>query len=142
GQSEVTGPIALVLTLIWWRSRGWRGLVPLLLFVGVALEMVLKHLIPHPSPPHELSRNIQLLPFLKSGSPFSFPSGHLLRTTFLGALMFDQWLFWILVVLMALTRVYLNEHWLSDVLGGFLLGMALAGVAAAVYGGPTPAEEE
>jgi membrane-associated phospholipid phosphatase len=140
GQAEVTGPVALVLAFIWWRRRGWRGLVPLLLFAGVALEVVMKHVVPHPSPPHELSRNLQLLPFLKSASPSSFPSGHVLRATFLSALMLSRWAFWMVVVLMAVTRAYLNEHWASDVAGGFLLGLALAGVAAAVYGGPAPHE--
>src|SRR5689334_450115 len=79
GQAEITGPIALVLAFIWWRRRGARGLVPLLLFVGVALEIVLKNAVHHVSPPHELSRNILLLPFVKSASAYSFPSGHMLR---------------------------------------------------------------
>ena len=41
-----------------------------------------------------------------------------------------------LVVAMALTRIYLQEHWASDVVGGFLLGAALAGLAASLYAAP------
>jgi len=141
GQSEVTAPIAVILAFVWWRRRGLRGLVPLLLFVGVALEVVFKHVVPHPSPPHELSRAVEFLPFLKSSSAYSFPSGHMLRTTFLAGLMLNHWVFWPVIVLMGITRVYLNEHWLSDVVGGWLLGLVLAGVAAAIYGGPAPDDD-
>ena len=133
GQMEVTALVALILTLVWWRRSSARGLVPLLLFAGVAVEAALKHLVPHPAPPAELSRSISLLPFLHSSSPYSFPSGHVFRVTFLAALMTSQSVFWTLAVLMALTRVYLNEHWASDVVGGFLLGVSLAGFAAWIY---------
>ena len=137
GQSEITAPVALVLAFVWWRRDGVRGLVPLLLFAGVALEVVLKHLVPHPSPPLELSRNLHFLPFLKSAAPYSFPSGHMLRTAFLAALIADRPVFWSLVGAMAFVRLYLGEHWASDVVGGALLGLMLAGIAAAIYGGRT-----
>lgn len=137
GQSEVTGPIALVLAFLWWRRDGVRGLVPLLLFAGVALEIALKHAVPHASPSPALSRNLHLLPFLKSAAPYSFPSGHMLRTVFLAALVAERPVFWSLVAAMAFTRLYLSEHWASDVVGGILLGLILAGVAAAIYGGRT-----
>jgi membrane-associated phospholipid phosphatase len=58
----------------------------------------------------------------------------MLRTTFLVAVTGEQqrpWRLagWGLVVAMAVTRIYCNEHWLSDVVGGALLGWSLAGVA-------------
>ena len=137
GQSEVTGPIAVVLAFVWWRRDGVRGLVPLLLFVGVALEIALKHAVPHASPSPALSRNLHLLPFLKSAAPYSFPSGHMLRTVFLAALVAERPVFWSVVLAMAFTLLYLSERWASDVVGGALLGFVLAGVAAAIYGGRT-----
>jgi undecaprenyl-diphosphatase len=136
GQMEVTALVALILSFVWWRHHGIRGLVPMLLFAGVAIEIVLKHIVQHPSPPTELSRSIPLLPFAHGSSPYSFPSGHMLRVTFLAALMTPQWVFWALAGAMALTRIYLHEHWASDVVGGFLLGAALAGLAASLYAAP------
>jgi membrane-associated phospholipid phosphatase len=65
----------------------------------------------------------------------------MLRTTFLAALITNRPVFWSLVVAMGCARIYLSEHWLSDVAGGFLLGMAMAAVAAAIYaGGPEDGE--
>jgi undecaprenyl-diphosphatase len=136
GQMEVTALAALVLSAVWWRRDGARGLVPMLLFAGVAIEVILKHVVRHPGPPAELSRTIALLPFAHGSSPYSFPSGHMLRVTFLAALMTPQSVFWALAGAMALTRIYLHEHWASDVVGGFLLGAALAGLAASLYAAP------
>src|SRR5262249_60867715 len=141
GEAAVTAAVAVILPFVWWGGRGPRGRVPPLLFVGVALEGVFKHVAPNPGPPHELSRAVEFLPFLKSSSAYSFPSGHMLRTTFLAGLMLNHWVFWPVIVLMGITRVYLNEHWLSDVVGGWLLGLVLAGVAAAIYGGPAPDDD-
>jgi len=136
GQMEVTALVALVLACVWWRRDGARGLVALLLFAGVAIEVVLKHVVRHPGPPEELSRSIRLLPFIHSSSPYSFPSGHMIRVTFLAALLLPRWGFWALIAAMAATRIYLQEHWASDVIGGFLLGAALAGVAASLFAEP------
>src|SRR5215813_10041978 len=65
GRAEVTGPLALALAFLWWRRDGARGLVPLLLFAGIAIEVALKHAIPHPGPPADISRGVSLLPMLK-----------------------------------------------------------------------------
>lgn len=46
---------------------------------------------------------------------------------------------WIFVLVMAITRPYLNEHWTSDVMGGFLLGQAFAWMAVAIVAGETTA---
>lgn len=68
---------------------------------------------------------------------YSFPSGHTTSTmVFLGILTYYTWQHWknpktkaltILLyiateALVGFSRVYLNVHWFSDILGGYLLG--------------------
>ena len=152
GEAPITGAIAMVLAVRGWRHRRGRGLGPLLLFAGVGLELLLKYILTHPAPPAGFDRHLPgakllhlsaslALPisFPSSFSPaqlYSFPSGHMLRSTFLMAVASDrkpQWrrAGWLVVVAMAVTRVYCNEHWMSDVVGGVLLGWTLAAVATA-----------
>lgn len=70
-------------------------------------------------------------------SGFSFPSGHATSTmVFFGMLTYFAWqqgkstkakalsstLYIAIEALVGFSRVYLNVHWLSDILGGYLLG--------------------
>lgn len=68
-----------------------------------------------------------------------FPSGHTSVTTALWlsvAALFRRGTLWlwaaVLIVLMALSRMYLARHFLADVLGGFALGLTVFGVAWAI----------
>lgn len=147
GDIELTGTAALLLAVVGGRRRGWRGLAPLLLFVGLAVEILLKNQLVHPGPPdgrqlwhlplefmegyQSLSLTQPLIPILH----YSFPSGHVFRCTFLAGLVAQWWPryrygAWGVVVAMAFTRVALNEHWISDVAGGLLLGGILTATAS------------
>jgi membrane-associated phospholipid phosphatase len=110
--------------------------------------------LPHPGPAHEFSRDLECPFFLHVAgplfihmkTPYAFPSGHILRTTFLTMLLSQhrpRWRIvgWGLVCAMAFTRVYLNDHWVSDVGGGILLGLTLAAVAA-LMNSRQPAREQ
>ena len=68
----------------------------------------------------------------ETGPGYSFPSGHAESSTvFWGQLAVEarkRWLYLlglIIVFLVSMSRLYLNVHWPIDVLGGFLLGVAL-----------------
>jgi undecaprenyl-diphosphatase len=68
----------------------------------------------------------------RATDPHSFPSGHAARAIFLGVLSLflgPPWLAGVLLLwapLVALARVAMGVHYLSDVLGGLLFGLLLA----------------
>jgi membrane-associated phospholipid phosphatase len=130
GQAEVTGGIALGLAVARLRRRQRDAWVPLMLAAVLAVEVVLKTTVAQPLPPKELSRTVELLPFAHVAFAGAFPSGHVARAAFLtGVTRVPAWLAVCLVALMMVTRVYLAEHWPSDVLGGLLLGVLVAQLA-------------
>jgi len=75
---------------------------------------------------------------LISGSGFSYPSGHSAGAIiFIGLITYYVWLNWnnnvrvkilsstffgLMIALVGFNRIYLNVHWLSDVIGGCLFG--------------------
>ena len=131
GQAEVTAGIALGLVVARWRRGLDTATVPLLLAVVTAVEVALKLTVPQPLPPEELSRSVELVPFVHVPFAGAYPSGHVARIAFLaGVARLPLWLAALGVALMMVTRVYLADHWPSDVLGGLLLGVLVAQVAA------------
>jgi membrane-associated phospholipid phosphatase len=131
GQAEVTAGIALGLVVARWRRGLDTATVPLLLAVVAAVEMALKLTVPQELPPEELSRSVELVPFVHVPFYGAFPSGHVARLAFLaGITRIPLWLAVGAVALMMATRVYLADHWPADVLGGLLLGLLVAQGAA------------
>jgi undecaprenyl-diphosphatase len=130
GSAWVTWPVrALIGLLLAVRTR-WLQLTAFALSVVTSEVCIggLKTLYDRPRPPGSLIET--------SGA--SFPSGHAIAATVTG--------FWIVIALvpptsarwrwaawavafafvMALSRVYLSAHWLSDVVAGALLGAGIA----------------
>lgn len=127
----------------WLAILGWLMMIP-----ALVIEIFGKLVIFHPGPPVFFHRSILPtgLPSFYVHTNFSYPSGHMMRTIFIVTVFtcmvvvskrnyFSRFTILCflagLAFMMGLTRVYLGEHWLSDVLGGGLLG-ASAGFFASV----------
>ena len=131
-------PVAALVGALAWRRGGVRTAVPIAASSATAAAMAwaLERWMPKRRPP----------PGRHSPTEPAFPSGHALQTSavtwtiayvFLrerGRLAAGVVPFAALVPLAsALAKTYLDRHWLTDVLGGYLLGAAIAAPAAAGY---------
>lgn len=126
--SELFYTITLpIIYWVWSKRTGYRlGVIFLLsMWLNSALKYALA--IPRPSP----TETVRVI-HPETGGGYAFPSGHAQSsTTFWGYLASEvkkKW-FWLVaflvVVLVSLSRIYLNVHWPSDVAGGIGIGAAL-----------------
>src|SRR3954447_4244910 len=140
--TDVGGPVGMpilalvVVAVITWRRRRWTPLVLTVIAAAGSLAMTIvgKNVIDRARPPGSLA-----VPPLEV-SP-SFPSGHTLNATVLTTIvvylvLIETTAAWqrtlaitlgtLFVVSMGLSRVFLGHHWLTDVLAGWLIGLAWA----------------
>jgi membrane protein DedA with SNARE-associated domain/membrane-associated phospholipid phosphatase len=138
GSSPVVGGV-LIATVLWLLTRRRVVTATTLVAAGVADVIALhvaKGATGRPRPPHPLGDT--------QGS--SFPSGHAAYSIAYLAVSFVLWrsvpgfrariglivISLVLAVLIGLSRVYLRAHFLTDVLAGWALGLAVFGIAALV----------
>jgi membrane-associated phospholipid phosphatase len=129
----------LIIFLILGSGLRWEALVALTAAIlSTGLNLLVKELIQRPRPAATL---VHVLATLNDSS---FPSGHVMfYTGFFGFMVFLTFtllkpslkrtllllFFGLLVFLVGISRIYVGEHWASDVLGAYLLGsLALAAV--------------
>lgn len=126
------------------RIRFRAVLIPILFGLLVLGELYGKNVVHHPAPPFFMIKNpATIFPQFYVNEQYSYPSGHTARAVFLGLVVYSLFkihyskfkskklnVFVALgitayVAMVALGRIYLGHHWLSDVIGGSLLGSGL-----------------
>jgi undecaprenyl-diphosphatase len=123
---------ALVVFALYWFGFHWESVASLFAAVFVPLvNGIVKGYIRRPRP------TVDLVHVLRIINGYSFPSGHvmyyvgffgflwflaytLLKRTWMRTLIL--WILGILIALIGMSRIYLGQHWASDVLGAYLLG--------------------
>lgn len=148
GSLEITMLFLLIFLVI---LRKLKGIFVLILFGAIHIfELYGKTFVKHLGPPFLFFRyNIDFnFPTSYVQPGYSYPSGHAARTAFISVILFlligrskrfsrnKKIIAFSIIGLFDLTmfvsRVYLGEHWTSDIIGGALLGTSLGILSAAI----------
>jgi membrane-associated phospholipid phosphatase len=145
GSSPLLPVLVILTTVVFW-ARGVRleaVFVAGLSTVSLLLNLLIKVQVARPRPTGHLVHIMQ------TALGYSFPSGHVMAYIAywgllfcFGIILFQGRHWWrttllvtsaAFVVLIGPSRIYLGDHWASDVLGSYLIGGVLLGLAIVVY---------
>ena len=136
--------VAAVIVLLFVIGLRWEAVTALAAAIGsTGLGQLIKILVHRPRPGADLVNILQQL-----DNSYSFPSGHVLTyTAFFGFLFFLSYtllkpsfartvllaILGALVALIGLSRIYVGDHWASDVIGAYLLGSLWLILSVSIY---------
>jgi len=134
---------ALIILLIYGLGLHWEAVMALVAAaLSTGVNVLVKDLVQRPRP---TTGAVNVMDILNS---YSFPSGHVMYYLgflgFIGFLVFSLLkpslkrsllliLIGIPILLIGISRIYLGEHWASDVLGAYLLGSLTLVITIQLY---------
>lgn len=146
GYQLILFPVLILLTaIVFWlvRLRLEAIIIVALSAASTLLNGLIKVIVERPRP------TAKLVDILSAAGGQSFPSGHVMAYVAYFGLLFslglillkrDRWWHYailiipaLLVILIGPSRIYLGDHWASDVVGAYLIGGVLLGITLWIY---------
>ncbi len=137
--------LCLFITILYFSGNRFKKiypgalLIPLLFSLMIGAEMYGKSKVESPAPPFFMIKNpITIFPKYHVQEEYSYPSGHASRSLFFAVLfsyyflrikkklffLFVTGISIVSVTTISIGKVYLGHHWLTDIIGGWIISLA------------------